>query len=151
MFKDDPKAQEEIDKQTAKDDKDTPEVLLAEARKMAPDDANVAALVSEVENQLKEKPKSAAAGAYSTVFIMEPNEKTLTSIAFRGGENAEVDCQALGDGQIQLKASDPKEGLDETDTGPNVRVKWFQCADGHVNILRKNLTDHRLRVFVSVP
>jgi hypothetical protein len=151
MFKDDAKAQEELDKQTDKDDKDAPEALLSEAKKMVSDDANVAALAAEVEKQLNEKPKSASAGAYSTVFIMEPHEKTLMSFAFKGGEDAEVACQALGDGQVELKASDPKEGVDVSDVGPSVRVKWFQRADGRVNVIRKNLTDHRLRVFVSVP
>jgi len=143
----DPKFAETLGKEA---EADTPQGLLDEARKMS-DAPQVAAVIDAVAKELKEKPKNLIEGSFSGHFFMDPGEKALFPPAFRGGEWAEVNARVIGPGTIELKASDPKEGLDVTDVGSVVRLRWFQRADGRVNILRKNLTNQPIRVYVFVP
>ena len=126
-------------------------VLLAEAKKMSSDDTHVVALISELEKQFKESPRNLADGPFSGQFFMDPGEKALYPPVFRGGEWAEVTCRVIGPGQVTLKASDPKEGVDESDFGQVCHVKWFQCADGRVNIIRKNESGQPIKVYFYVP
>jgi len=153
LFKDDPKAQAEIDKETVKpaDDPDSPDNLIKDAKTLAGDDATTLALVKQVEKQIAEGKRNLIGGAFTGTFFMDPGEKALYPGNFAGGQQAEVNARVIGGGQMSLSASDPKEGVDEHDFGTVCHVSWFQRADGRVNIIRKNESNGPIKVYLYVP
>jgi hypothetical protein len=143
----DPKFAESLGKEV---DADTPQGLLDEAKKMT-DDPKVGDLIAAMAKEFKEKPKNLIDGSFSGQFFMDPGEKALYPPVFRGNEWAEVNARVIGPGTLELSVSDPKQGLNGTEVGSVCRLRWFQKDDGRVNIIRKNVGNAPIRVYVFAP
>jgi hypothetical protein len=143
----DPKFAESLGKEVAAD---TAQGLLDEAKGMT-DDPKVGDLIAALSKEFKEKPKNVVGGCFSGQFFMDPGEKSLYPPVFRGGEWAEVNARVIGPGTLELTVSDPKQGLNGSDVGNVCRLRWFQKDEGRVNIIRKNLTNGPIRVYIFAP
>jgi hypothetical protein len=150
LFKDDAEMKKKVEAMLDTEKKESPLNLVAEAKAMT-SSKPVADLAKTIEDEINEKSRELTKGPYSAVLVLNPGETQLMSFQFVGGRDSCINSQVLGDDAMMLKASDPKEGLNETQTGINCRVHWLQRETGIVSVLLKNPTPNRMRVYLSIP
>src|SRR5688500_1679239 len=77
-----------------------PQAMIAAARSMAGDNANVSALATQLQNRLAAGAKGAVGGPRSTVDRVLSNTTDIWEISFRGGERGSI--RVDGDGDTDL-------------------------------------------------
>jgi hypothetical protein len=95
---------------------DEPAALLAEARKMAPEDAGVAALASRVASLLEERPRGREPGPMVGIYRLPAYSSHTFVWTFAGGEDAAVALSGDGDTDLDLYVYDENDHLIASDT-----------------------------------
>jgi hypothetical protein len=140
-------------KQGFQEIKMTPETLIAEAHRAAGKEAGVLIAatekrIKEIRKQQEEQPRGRIPGPFTGIFTMPPRGSFGIPIMFRGGEEAVVGCTVQGGGSVRLTVSENRAGWSKTEQGSRVEITWVPSETARVVMLRDNLEDYPIRVFV---
>jgi len=112
-----------------------PADLLAEAKKMAPDDKTIATLADEVAKILAEKPKGVSTGPASVSNGIDAGATDTWRYNFAGGEYARVDVYGDGASDLSLTILDGSgPRFLGPFTGTHCWAYWTPPADGRYTV-----------------
>ena len=130
---------------------DDPASLLAEAKQMAPNDPDVAAIVERAARALEERPRGAVGGPQRGVHVVSAHSFDRFVLSFRAGERAIVALSGDGSTDLDLLIADQDGNpiAKDDDDSDDCIVNWIPKWTGPFLILVRNLGSEANRYVIE--